>query len=443
MSYETSISTLNDLNSSWPAGTDGMSEGDNHIRNIKIAVRLLRTGVLGAVPPTQPTIDSSGTISIDASVMEVKPPSGSSGGTLQFLTPGTAYVGSYVMLFAQSASTPITVKHQTSGSNHIETADSADVVLDTTWKHIILRQKSGKWVEVSRFIGPAGTASTRTVGASSGSQIPDRDAADGRYARLDKTQNIFVDSVTDEPALLVQRTGSSDPATGLFRAESSQITIGATNNVRVSLYQDNVERAYFETDGGMVVGAPVTGGLGTGTLNTQGVYTEGLQHTDVLISESTISSVSHIDLTLPTSGYRMLRLLLDGFYPASDGDALEGQFSLDGSTFVAAGYQSSIEIMRSSGGTASTNATTEVMLTHPGEGQSSNGLYTLTLEALMPIVGSKYQPIWGTVQYSNGSRHTHGRFGSQLVSIGSPSKLRIKYAAGNISAGRVSLIGVL
>lgn len=47
-----SVTHISDLNSAYPANTDAMSEGDNHIRNIKTALLATFPNITGAVTPT-------------------------------------------------------------------------------------------------------------------------------------------------------------------------------------------------------------------------------------------------------------------------------------------------------------------------------------------------------------------------------------------------------
>ncbi|HEX6824739.1 MAG TPA: hypothetical protein VF077_00370 [Nitrospiraceae bacterium] len=41
MGLEASVTKVADLNEAWPLGTDPRSDGDNHIRNLKVAVKSL------------------------------------------------------------------------------------------------------------------------------------------------------------------------------------------------------------------------------------------------------------------------------------------------------------------------------------------------------------------------------------------------------------------
>lgn len=47
MPLEGSVAKIDDLNSAWPLGTDVISDGDAHGRNIKVAVKSLRDGTNG------------------------------------------------------------------------------------------------------------------------------------------------------------------------------------------------------------------------------------------------------------------------------------------------------------------------------------------------------------------------------------------------------------
>ncbi len=52
MGVEASYSNINDLNTSWPLGTDVKSDGDAHLRGIKTAVKTTFANVTDAVTPT-------------------------------------------------------------------------------------------------------------------------------------------------------------------------------------------------------------------------------------------------------------------------------------------------------------------------------------------------------------------------------------------------------
>lgn len=47
MGLEVSVTKVDDLNSAWPLGTDLVNEGDNHVRNVKVAIKSLRDGTNG------------------------------------------------------------------------------------------------------------------------------------------------------------------------------------------------------------------------------------------------------------------------------------------------------------------------------------------------------------------------------------------------------------
>lgn len=59
MSLEPTVNVLADLDSSWPTGTDGKSQGDDHLRNIKKALRQSFPGFTGAVAAAGVTTGSS------------------------------------------------------------------------------------------------------------------------------------------------------------------------------------------------------------------------------------------------------------------------------------------------------------------------------------------------------------------------------------------------
>lgn len=52
MAVETSVATIADLNPAWPSGSEPKDRGDDHIRNIKQAVKLTFPNITGAVTAT-------------------------------------------------------------------------------------------------------------------------------------------------------------------------------------------------------------------------------------------------------------------------------------------------------------------------------------------------------------------------------------------------------
>lgn len=52
MAVESSIASVGDLNPLWPTGSESKAEGDNHLRNIKEALRISFAGFTGAVMVT-------------------------------------------------------------------------------------------------------------------------------------------------------------------------------------------------------------------------------------------------------------------------------------------------------------------------------------------------------------------------------------------------------
>lgn len=54
-----SVSFISDLNASYPAAGDNLTEGDDHIRNIKTAIKASFTGVTGAVTATHTELNLS------------------------------------------------------------------------------------------------------------------------------------------------------------------------------------------------------------------------------------------------------------------------------------------------------------------------------------------------------------------------------------------------
>lgn len=57
---------IDDLNSSWPLGTDNRSEGDDHLRNIKAAILATFPNITGAVSLTQTVLNSQALNKFDA-----------------------------------------------------------------------------------------------------------------------------------------------------------------------------------------------------------------------------------------------------------------------------------------------------------------------------------------------------------------------------------------
>lgn len=444
MAYETSVASIADLNENWPLFNDNESEGDDHLRIIKHAVRLLRLGVPGAAPSTTPTLDGTGTISVGSSLMYVQPAAGATGGTLNYISPGDLYSDGMVFILAADPTKPIVVAHATSGANHIELKGSANFTINKTGMFVALAKREGKWVEVFRQLEVLGDASTRTVGTDAANLLQVSDA-DLRYVLLNAALNTLIDSASDLPVLLLSRTDGSTPAAGGMKAISSKFQIGSTLAVPLGFLVNNGERAQIAADYGFFMTGSTGSSKGAGTVNAQGLFTNGLKHSEVLISETTIAAAATSDIVLPTAGYRMLRVLLDNISPATDGVDFKALFSFDGTTFpTGSGYQSSAEEMRSSGGSTTGNSSSEIMLHQTGVNLSNGAAYSFSAELFIPrLAGTKYQSIWGSVSYGNASLHAHARIGGRYTTAGIASKLRLLMSSGNIATGRVSLFGVL
>lgn len=444
MAFETTIASIADLNESWPLFDDDEGEGDDHLRLLKKAVRLLRLGVPGAAPSTSPALDSSGTITVSSSLMYVQPATGATGGTLNFVLPGDIYLDGMIFILAANPSKPIRVAHATAGAEHIELKGAADFILNKAGMFVALSRRNGYWTEVFRQLETLGNASTRDVGTDDANLLQTSDA-DLRYALLDAALNTLIDSVTDLPVLKLSRTDGATPASGGMQAISSKFQVGSLNNVPLGFLTNGGERAQIAVDQGFFMTGATGSSQGAGTMNAQGIFTNGLKHSEVLISEVTLASVANSDITLPSSGYRMLRILLDDFGPATDGVDLQALFSFNGSTFPTTNYEASIDMMRSSGGSTQTNSTTEIMISHPGVNLSNAAAYALNAELFIPrLDAARCQQIWGTVAYGNASLHGHARLGGHYATGGSVAvKLRLLMSSGNIARGRISLFGVL
>ena len=70
-----SVTYIDDLNASYPAGTDAKSEGDDHIRNIKSAIKATFPNVNGAISSTDEDLSAcagfSGSISSDGTTVTI------------------------------------------------------------------------------------------------------------------------------------------------------------------------------------------------------------------------------------------------------------------------------------------------------------------------------------------------------------------------------------
>ena len=70
MTIEAGVTYISDLNATYPAAGDAKSEGDDHIRNIKSAIKASFTGVTGAVTVTHTELNrlagiTSGVVSLN------------------------------------------------------------------------------------------------------------------------------------------------------------------------------------------------------------------------------------------------------------------------------------------------------------------------------------------------------------------------------------------
>ena len=89
-----SVTYISDLNATYPAGGDAKSEGDDHIRNIKSAVKATFPNVSGAVLPTHTELNYvDGVTSAIQTQLDAKAPSASPTFTGTVVLPSTTSVG--------------------------------------------------------------------------------------------------------------------------------------------------------------------------------------------------------------------------------------------------------------------------------------------------------------------------------------------------------------
>ncbi len=174
MGLETGVTELEDLVVTNPVFNDARSEGDDHLRLIKVAVKTLLTSIGMKNTPGNKAI-SSGSITPDYAIHGLTPETGTTDDLTTIVTTNLA-IGRILALYAPDAGDTITVKDNASpGAGEIALANGEDCALvANTGDWILLFRLSTYWIEVLRSVDS--TASQR--GYATAVQITKLDAMD-------------------------------------------------------------------------------------------------------------------------------------------------------------------------------------------------------------------------------------------------------------------------
>lgn len=140
-----SVTYLNDLVVTNPTATDLRSQGDDHLRNIKIALATLLAAVPGANEgtPGTLTISAGGAVVPTASIHYVDTAGSASSDDLDTITATNFYTGGLLWIRALNTARSVVVKH---GTGNITTIDGNDLTLDDTEKWTLLMYDGSGWL---------------------------------------------------------------------------------------------------------------------------------------------------------------------------------------------------------------------------------------------------------------------------------------------------------
>jgi hypothetical protein len=162
------------------------------------------------------------------------------------------------------------------------------------------------------------------------------------------------------------------------------------------------------------------------------------------ISSGSVSSVSSVDITIPTT-YRSHRLYLNGVNPAS-ASTLWLRFDI-GSGVVTSSYSSILDVMGHGSTSPTYTATSAASAIALGALQQGSGVGGFAMDLTFPLSGdgSGHPRVGGMGVYSGttGGSNTHERsfFSGTLATGNRVTSIRLQASTGNISL-RYVLMGV-
>ena len=201
-----------------PAGGDGRSTADDHLRLIKAMIKHRLQRMPGAEDTSELTL-SSGAIVPIAGVHTVDTESDDATDDLDTITATNFDTGSLLMLAVENAARVVTIKH---GVDNIVTADGADIELNNVGTFVICLYDGANWNVVNWSQGSiiTDTISESTTGAGV--------TVDGGILRDSKIE--LAAGTVSLPAF----TFAADLDTGLYRqaANVAAIAVGGADAAR-------------------------------------------------------------------------------------------------------------------------------------------------------------------------------------------------------------------